>query len=599
MEYIEGRDLSSRLREGRPPIEESIEIMRQVCAALHAAHSENVIHRDLKPQNILIDVRGKVVVMDFGLARSIEMPGMTQTGTVLGTPAYMSPEQAKGAYVDARSDLFAFGIMFYELLTGTVPFAADTMLGSLLKRTQEPPEPAIQLDPAIPQTLSDLVQKCLAIDPAMRYQSATEIVADLSLIAEGAQVSVTASTLSLPVSPHVMPRARRIRRNLILIGLGVALLVIASASVFFSSRFMKVPVGKRVPTTVLVADFTNQTGNTIFDGTLEPIFNLALEGASLISSFNRGTARQAARKLPHPTDKLDEQSVRLVAVSLGVNTVVSGTISQRGGGYKVTVEAMDAVTGNAIGSAEINAPTKESLLLAMPKLAAPIRKALGDATPESAQLTAMRGTFAAASLEVVHQYGIAMEQQFAGKWEDALQSFSKAAALDPNFGRAYFGMAAASRALGRNQQAQDYLKLAMAHVDRMTERERYRTRVLYFAMAGDPRKCVEEYSALVSQYPSDNVGHNNLGSCYVQLRNYPKALDEARRAVEISPTAMQRMNLSLYLSLGGDFPAAERKAREVLERTRRTRKDTSRWHTRNWGWVSWRKPWNPSGSWRR
>jgi eukaryotic-like serine/threonine-protein kinase len=601
MEFIEGKDLCGRLEERRFTVEESVRIMRQVCAALDAAHSEDVIHRDLKPQNIMIGERGKVTVMDFGLARSMEMNGLTQTGAMLGTPAYMSPEQAKGQQLDARSDLFAFGIIFYELLTGKVPFHADSVLASLLKRTQEAPPPPSQLDPSIPEALSNLTQKCLAIDLSLRYQSAAEVLADLDLIIAGRGEFSTASILttmpgnsmagvtmpgfyvpgatmpvfsqpgalqgtpSIAAPEAVAPPARRLSRVTILAGLAAVIVLIAVVAFVYRAKFAAPPVAHNKPTTVLVADFTNLTGDPIFDGTLEPMFNVALEGASFISAFNRGAARELAGKLPHPTDKLDEQSGRLVALSQGVNTVIAGSLRQRDAGYKLSVEAVDAVTGKTIGSADISAPTKDALLLAVPGVAVPIRRALGDTTPKSVQLAAASGTFTAASLEVVHQYGIAMEQQFSGKWEDALQSFSKAAALDPNFGRAYSGMAAASRALGRGQDAQKYFKLAMEHVDRMTERERYRTRGLYYATIGDLPKCVEEYQTLVNQFPSDNVGHNNLASCYADLRNMPKALEEARHAVEVSPTAMQRMNLSLYADYAGDFDAADREARKVLE----------------------------------
>jgi len=205
-------------------------------------------------------------------------------------------------------------------------------------------------------------------------------------------------------------------------------------------------------------------------------------------------------------------------------------------------------------------------LLAVPKLVAPIRKALGDSTPESVQLQAAGGAFTAASLEAVHEYGIGMEQQFTGKNEEALRSFSKAAELDPNFGRAYAGMAAVAGNVGQLQDAEKYVKLAMEHVDRLTERERYRIRGLYYARTGNWEKCVEEYSELVKQYSADNVGHNNLANCFSHLRNMPKAVEEARRAVEVSPkTAGSRMNLSLFSSYGSVFESGEREARAVLE----------------------------------
>jgi serine/threonine protein kinase len=180
MDFIEGQDLRALLRQkGKLAPEEAVNIMVQVGQALEAAHSEGVVHRDLKPQNIMIDAQGRATVMDFGIARSTELTGMTQTGALIGTPEYMSPEQAKGQEVDARSDLFTLGIIFYELLTGKTPYQADTVLGLLLKRTQERAQPPIELDSTIPRYLSDVVVRCLEIEPRARYQKASEIVADL------------------------------------------------------------------------------------------------------------------------------------------------------------------------------------------------------------------------------------------------------------------------------------------------------------------------------------------------------------------------------------------------------------------------------------
>src|SRR5690242_3810528 len=169
MDFVQGRDLNALMEDRRFTPEETVKIIRQVAEALDAAHTESVIHRDLKPHNIMLTDNGKVYVMDFGLARSVENSGLTRTGALLGTPTYMSPEQAKGTAVDFRSDLFSVGVILYEMLTGEVPYKADTVMGMLLKRTQELPVAPAKVNAAIPAVLSDIVMKCLAIDPANRY----------------------------------------------------------------------------------------------------------------------------------------------------------------------------------------------------------------------------------------------------------------------------------------------------------------------------------------------------------------------------------------------------------------------------------------------
>ena len=234
------------------------------------------------------------------------------------------------------------------------------------------------------------------------------------------------------------------------------------------------------------------------------MLNVALEGASFINAYNRGTARQLASKLPNATGKLDENAARLVAVNEGVPVVLTGSLTNSGGGYTVSVKAVDAVTGKTLTSANVNAANKDELLLNIPKVAAPIRKALGDTTSESAQLAEVAGAFTTSSLPAVHQYGIAMGQLLAGNSEAAIQSFSNAIALDPNFARAYGGMASAYGNLGKTQDAEKYVKLAMAHVDRMTERERYRVRGLYYFATSNYPKCIEEYGELVKRFPADD-----------------------------------------------------------------------------------------------
>src|SRR5215472_1219430 len=553
MEFVEGRDIRTLLSDkGKFPPNEAARIMLQICRALEAAHGEHVIHRDLKPQNIMLDNRGRVLVMDFGIARSAHLPGMTQTGALIGTPEYMSPEQARGETLDTRSDIFSLGVIFYEILTGKSPYPSDAPLATLWKRMQERVAPPSQHEPTLPSELNDIVVKALEIEPEDRFPRAREMAHRLEI---WLGPSAGGSTIFLPA-----PRLAYWKWG----SAALAVWLVAGLVVLRLKSPSK-PKPTHPPVTVLVADFTNHTGDPIFDDTLEPMFNVALEGASFINAYGRSNARNLAQKLPNPTDKLDEQSARLVAVAQGLGAVVTGSLSRRGDGYKLSVEALDARSGNSIAIAEASASNKDQLLLAIPKLAAPIRKALGDATPESVQLAAS-GPFTAASLEVVHLYNLGMEQQFAGKMEESLRSFSKAVELDPNFARAYAGMSGPSAALGRQADAEKYVKLAMQHVDRMTERERYHTRAFFYLVTGDYQKCVEENSTLVNQYPADRVGQANLAVCSLQLRNIPKAIEASRKAVEIVPNGVvQRLNLSFQSSFGGDFQTGEREARAALQ----------------------------------
>ena len=553
MEYIEGEDLQSVLRR-KKKLEpaEAANIMAQVCRALEAAHSEGVIHRDLKPQNIMLDKTGRAYVMDFGIARSTLTPGMTQTGALIGTPDYMSPEQAKGQPLDSRSDLFSVGIIFYELLSGQIPFNADTTMGKLWKRTSEPARPLADLDKSIPQPLSEIVRKCLEVDPQKRFASAAELLRQIETW-QGPSAGTRVGTLHHGAFPSYAKW----------VGAAVCLALFAGGF-FLRSKFVSHPPSLHAPVTLLIADFDNKTGDAVFDGTLEPMLGIALEGAPFISDFNRGQAKKVAARLQPGSTRMDTALAQLVAVREGVNAVVSGSITKEGGGYRVYVTTLDPATGKSILKEQRDASNKQDVLAAAGKLADSLRKGLGDTTPESAQQSAAE-TFTAGSLEAAHAYAVGQDLQQAGKWTEAIEAYNHATQLDPDLGRAYAGAAAMYANLGKRQEAEKYYGLALAHIDRMTDREKYRTRSGYYLLMRNQAKAIEELTALVSQYPADTAGHANLALAYFYGRNMNKALEEQKSALEISPhSLLQRVNYAMYALYAGDFDTSAKEAQAIL-----------------------------------
>jgi eukaryotic-like serine/threonine-protein kinase len=549
MEFIEGEDLQHLLRrEKKIPAEQAAKIMVQVCRALEAAHAEGVIHRDLKPQNIMIAKSGRACVMDFGIARSMVGAGMTETGAVIGTPDYMSPEQAKGLSVDARSDLFSFGIIFYELLCGKNPFDAETMMGKLWKRTSEPARPLSELDKNIPQPLSDIVKKCLEVDPDKRFFSSTDL-----LRAMEAWMGPTAGQASRFAHwkwPALVATS----------ALGVFAVMMLRPKVVSSPT-------QHAPVTMLIADFENKTGESIFNGTLEPMLGIALEGAPFISAYDRGQAKKEATQLQPTAQGMDAKLAELVAQREGIGVVVAGTIAPQGkGGYQVYVTTLDPATDKpVIRQEQVRASGKEEVLAVAGKLAERIRKDLGDVVPEGSRNSAAE-TYTASSLAAAHDYAEAQSLQQQGKFAAAIAAYQNALKLDPDMGRAYAGIAACSHNLGRINDAEENYKLALARIDRMTDREKYRTLGGYYLLMHNDVKAFEDYSSLVKEYPADTAGHANLALSYLYQRNIRKAIEEQRQELAIIPHAvLQQSNLSQYELYAGDFEAASKEAEGILK----------------------------------
>jgi tetratricopeptide (TPR) repeat protein len=556
MDFVQGADLKHLVKErGKLPASEAVALMQQVCAGLEAAHAAGVVHRDLKPQNIMIENDGHVVVMDFGIAYSGQSRGATQTGSFLGTPEYMSPEQAQTEEVDKRSDIFSLGLIFYELLTGKLPFQGKTVLETMFKRTQERAIPPAEIDNSVPKGANDIVSKCLEKERENRYQSVTELIADLDNFDPAKKIGKAARA-------KVQLRKVSRYRNWASVG---ALVVLAAVVVLLLRNRSQAPKPAAVhaPETVMIADFSNHTGNAIFDGTLEPVVKLGLEGAGFITAYDR-TQLRALGAQP-VSGKFDETTAGQVAASVGLGVVISGSLDQQGSDFLVRLKATRVVTGNTVASVEGTTSNKDQVMFQTGKLVGAIRAALGDETPEASQRFALE-TFTGASLEVVHEYVTATQAFSTGKYEDALKSYSNAVAIDENFAMAYRGMAFVSQSLRQYQDAEKYIKLALSHIDRMTERERYRTRASYYALLGNNEKCIEEYGALIAKYPSDSIAHNNLAYCATQLRQMNKALEEVREATAIFPKRpAYRLNIALYASYGSDFQTGEKEARALQE----------------------------------
>ena len=558
MEYIEGQELADVMdKRGKLPAREAAQIMLQVCYGLAAAHRQGIVHRDLKPQNIMIDKQGRVAVMDFGLAGSMETAALlnqaspsdvkgsatlTRIGSFLGTPRYMSPEQARAQKIGLRSDLFTVGLILYELTIGKLPIHPGKLQEMLDERGSKQIPAPIEGDPQMPRALNDIINGCIQLDPAARYESI------------GTLIEALETWLGIR-KPH------RTSRKLLAVLAALTVLLVAALVYGFRPR---ASAGAHAPVKILISDFTNQTGNPLLDGTLEPALSTALEGASFVTTYNRGNARKTLSKLSGST-KLDENSARLIAQREGVAVVVSGSITRDGGKYAVSAKAIDARTDKVIDSASTTVATPNDLNYAVARIAAGFRKALGDATPKSAQLAAAE-TFSSQSLEASQQYALAQELQWQGKWDAALQAYSRSAELDPGLGRAYAGMAVILANTGRKQDAENNFKLALSKIDRMTDREKYRTRGAYYLMERDYDKAIEQFKALEKQFPADSAGIGNLALAEFYARNMTGAVEDERKVVALYPdNVLYLNNYGLFAMYAGDFDTAIKESQRLLE----------------------------------
>ncbi len=375
MEYMEGQNLHQILKQrDKLAIAEAVDIMEQVASGLAAAHREGIIHRDLKPANIMRDKNGRVVVMDFGLARTFSGDGMTQTGAMLGTIEYMSPEQAQGIDIKASSDIFTVGLILYELLAGVTPFYAESAIASLLKRTQQRAVPLADIDKNIPVGLSNIVAKCLEKDPAKRYQNAEELAADFAPGKAGAATrKVSASSGRLRIRTLSWPLVAVAGALIVAVAAGIAWYVIRNQQAAKSVA--------HGPVSVLVGDFANHTGDPVLDNTLEPMLGVALEGASFINAASRGDARKLAKKLPN-SHRQSRRAVRAAGrCQPGRQRGDYGRHQLARREVRYFCDRPGRCQRQCAGQIQITVANKQEILSDLPKLAAPLRKALGDTTP--------------------------------------------------------------------------------------------------------------------------------------------------------------------------------------------------------------------------
>lgn len=545
MSFVEGEDLSTVLRrEHKLPIDRVLPLARQIASGLEAAHDAGVVHRDLKPANIMVDTEGHALIMDFGIAVQ-GSKSSDSDGVIIGTLEYMSPEQSKGEKVDHRTDIYAFGLILTDLLLGRrTAKPGESAWQSLTDRISHPPQPLATRDPNVPADFDAVITKCLQLSPDDRYLTTSDLVRALNRLDDAG---------------HLIPEARKLTPRM----MAAAVVVVAGllGGTWWLSR--GAALQPTDPISVLIADFANQTNDPVFTGLVEQAMAVGVEGASFISAYPRRDALRLAATL-QPGASLDPAVAKLVSMREGLDVIVGGSITSAGEGIALRVTATRTESDEVLLDWSTTADRKDQVLEAVGRAAARVRQTLGDTKTDTAASDAE--TFTAASLEAAKAYAEAQEFGWAGKPDDAIAAYQRALAIDPDFGRAHAGLAATYANLRRPAEAEASYLAALSHLDRMTEREKFRTRGGYYLFKRNSDKALEEFEALAAQYPADSAGLANLAVAQFQRRELAKALDTGLRASEIYPTnVIRRNNAALFAMYAGNFDQAITLANDVLQ----------------------------------
>ena len=537
MEYVDGRDLKSmRSERGKFQPEEAAEIIEQVCRALEAAHAEGVIHRDLKPPNIMVDKQGRVVVMDFGIARSREMPGLTQTGVVVGTPEYMSPEQAKGEEIDSRSDLFSLGIILYELLTGKSPYEATSSVATLLKRTQERAVPPVKLDPAIPKFMNDIVVRCLEIDPQRRYASAQEILRDLEA-RHGPSKGVTSLR---------MPRFRMVEEfGTKWIAPGLVLIMLLTIGLVFRGKIFA-PVSKPAQPAISLAilPFRNASGDPKLDwlGTsLAEMLSTEVGQSSHLRMVSSDRLHQVLHDLQiSPDSTLDPNTLGRLAEFSSAETVVWGQYARFGDQIRIDAKLQDLKHERTAALKE-EASNEKAVPEAVDRLAEDIRRNLALSPAQVKELQTRSFKPSSKSLPALHYYNEGVQLLRQGKDLDAQKQLQASIQQDPEFALAYSTLAQADANLGYDNEAEQASRKALELSEALPPQERYRIVASHARIMKDYPKAIEAYGNLAQASPGDSDVQFTLGTLYEETGAFDKAREYYAAVLKADPQSVETL----------------------------------------------------------
>src|SRR6266404_4917563 len=542
MDFVEGQDLRALLLEkGKLAPDQAARIMLQICRALEAAHNEGVIHRDLKPQNIMLDANGRVYVMDFGIARSAYLPGMTQTGALVGTPEYMSPEQAKGEKLDERSDLFSLGTILYELVIGQSPYYSDTPLATLWKRIQEKAKPLNEVDPTIPKPLSDIVAKALEIEPENRFATAHEFAQHLESFL-GISPSMIGSITDQLLVP--LPAQKPIWKYTT-IGAMVLLLAVAGIGLprkFFPGSSKKTPAPE--PLVLAIIPLRNASGDASLNwlgGSLAEVVRTEVGQSAEFRTVSPDRLQQVLTDLRiGPDSEIAPTDLQRIAEFTKARLLVWGQYARVGD--KIRIEAkLDDLKGQRTVPLSAEAAGESALLGTADKLAQTIQQnlSLGRGSVQNLKAAAFKPS--TNSLEAIRAYTEGMAKARQGNYIDAVKEFESATKADANFALAYSMLGQTYAHLGHDRDAEQSASRSVELSANLSPVEKYMVQAVNAKIGNNYQQALDAYENLERLMPSDPQVQFELGSLYQQHGEFDKAHEHYANTLQTDPKHIEAL----------------------------------------------------------